>query len=65
MSAFEQLKEQVTADHNYAYSLYCNLVMPMIDSGIIRDLAEDAAQQIMSNWFGLKKRTLRTLREQT
>ena len=39
---------------SYAYTWWCNLVMPVIDAGGSRQVAEDAAYHIMLNAFRFK-----------
>lgn len=55
MIGFSKFREDVRADKHYAHTIYCNLVMPIIDAGVKRPVAEDATERIMHLWFGVKK----------
>lgn len=55
--AMHVLSEEVQSDRtqgSYAYSWWCNLVMPVIDAGGTREVAEIAASTIMFNAFGFR-----------
>jgi hypothetical protein len=49
--AIEHLKQQLHSDPDYAHGWYCNLVMPMHDSGIEYKKGMEAADRILSLFF--------------
>jgi hypothetical protein len=36
---------------DYAWALWCNFVMPIIDAGAVRDVAENAVTEIFRRFF--------------
>lgn len=52
-SAFERLKVAARADHAYAWSLHCNLAVPIMDSGVSHQTANVAAAAIVRHWWDI------------
>lgn len=52
MTPFEQIKAQIHADPEYAFSWLCNLAVPIIDAaGVDHEKANSAAALIMAQMF--------------
>lgn len=51
--AFKTLATAIKNDDEYAWTWYCNFLMPMIDSGCSRKKSEEACGRIMYNFFGV------------
>lgn len=58
--AMTHIRELLHKDQEYAFGWYSNLIMPMIDAGVTREIAEDAVGRIMYNFFQLKKEQYQT-----
>jgi hypothetical protein len=52
-SSFEELKEAIQNDPDYAWSWHCNLAVPMQDEGMSPYSSQLAASRILSNFFGV------------
>jgi hypothetical protein len=51
-SAFQKLSAAVSQDSEYAWSIHCNLAMPIMDElKCTHEQANKAAARIMSHWF--------------
>lgn len=49
--AFDAIEKAIKNDPEYAYTLFCNIVMPFRDAGASRELAHEGAARVMDLWF--------------
>jgi len=52
-TAFAGLKAAMERDPEYAWAVHCNIAMPIYDSGVDHEQANEASARVMDALFGI------------